>query len=223
MLRPSLLLPREKLKMHGVQTLQLHELIAIIVGSGNKKKDVITLSQEITTIFLNQKSRNEVQNKLMSIEGLGNINQMKAVALYELLMSWSHIQIANQTEQIMISNPEDIVFHFRSHFINWSQEMLLGIYLDGKNCVLSCEKLFLGTIDSVEIHPREIFSPALFKSAKSIIIMHNHPSGNRLPSEADIKTTKQLATLGKTMGIPIVDHIIITQTDFISLKRESYF
>lgn len=223
MLKPSLLLPREKLKLHGAQTLQFYELLAILIGSGNKKKDVITLSREISSLFLQVKTREQLQLRLQMIEGIGTVNQLKMIALYEMMTAWTVFHKAQEMAEIIISSPEDAVNHFRSAFTNWTQEMLIALYLDTKNCVLSCEKLFIGTIDSVEVHPREIFSYALFKSAKSIIIMHNHPSGNTMPSISDIKTTKSLSALGQTLGIPIADHIIVTQTDFLSLKRESYF
>lgn len=223
MLKPSLLLPREKLKLHGAQTLHFYELLAILIGSGNKKKDVLTLANEVATIFLQVKTREQLQVKLKLIDGIGSVNQLKMLALYEMMTTWNTFHKAHEISEIVISTPEDAVNHFRSAFTNWSQEMLIALYLDTRNCVVSCEKLFVGTIDSVEVHPREIFSYALFKSAKSIIIMHNHPSGNPMPSISDIKTTKSLSALGKTLGIPIADHIIVTSTDFLSLKRESYF
>ncbi|MGL4662450.1 MAG: RadC family protein [Culicoidibacterales bacterium] len=222
MLKPSLLLPREKMKLHGVQTLQFYELIAVIIGSGNKKKDVLTISREITALFLQVGNREQLQFQMQNVDGIGTVNQMKLLALYEMMTTWATIKQASDIAEIVLVTPEDAVKYFRSIF-TWSQEMLIALYLDAKNSVLSCEKLFLGTIDSVEVHPREIFSHALFKSAKSIIIMHNHPSGNPMPSNADIKTTKSLAEIGRTLGIPIIDHIIITKTKFTSLKRESYF
>lgn len=223
MVKPSLLMPREKLRLYGVQTLQFYELVAIILGSGNKQKDVLTLAQEIAQLLLKTKKRECLKMELEQLTGIGHVNQMKVLALYEMMDTWHTTKLINDTEKIIISTPEDTIRYFRPHFTKWNQEILLGLYLDTKSHVIACERLFVGTIDSVEIHPREIFSHALFKGAKSIILMHNHPSGNPEPSSADIKTTKILAEVGRTLGIPIMDHIIVTETDFKSLKRESYF
>lgn len=221
-LKPSLILPREKLQLYGVQSLQFHELIAIIIGNGTKGKGVLEIAKEVEALFLNIKKKEELRLELKKLHGVGAVNQMKALAIYELMCIWNTLKFAHDTDKIIVTTPEEVVHYFRSHF-TYDQEILLGVYLDTQNKVIACEKLFVGTIDSVEIHPREIFSHALYKSAKSIIIMHNHPSGNPKPSKADIDTTKTLASLGATLGIPIIDHIIVTEKQFVSLKRESYF
>lgn len=222
-MRESLLLPREKLKMNGAATLQVAELIAVIFGVGNKKKGIIELSLDIEKYLLNCESIEDLQYTLSKVDDVGEMNKLKVLALFQLLHVWQTQKRAHTTKKIQISTPEDVIQYFKSYFVKQEQELLLAIYLDTKNQVLACEKLFIGTIDSVEIHPREIFSYALIKKAKSIIIMHNHPSGNPKPSTADITTTKTLAQLGMTLGIPLIDHIIIAKEQFVSLKRDSYF
>lgn len=223
MLKKSIVLPREKMELYGVKSLQICELIAIILGSGSKYKDVLTLSKEVETLFLHSEHQSVFEVEVKKIVGIGRVNALKLIALYELTMTLQVETLAQQTEQVVIQTPEDVVKYFQ-HLLNVSkQEILIGVYLDTQNKVVACEKLFTGTIDSVEIHPREIFLHALMRGAKSIILMHNHPSGNSTPSQADISTTKRLAEIGHSLGVPIIDHIIVVKNNFKSLKREAYF
>ncbi|MGD0036491.1 MAG: DNA repair protein RadC [Bacteroidota bacterium] len=126
-------------------------------------------------------------------------------------------------EQIVIdkeiNSPESAVEIFRPKFEGLTQEALYVICLNSKNKIIGITLVSLGILNSSLVHPREVFKPAILMSAASIIVAHNHPSGNPEPSQEDIQITKQLVEAGKIIGIPVYDHIIVTEDNFTSLSE----
>ena len=186
--------PREKLKAKGASALKDYELMAILMGSGSKDKDVLQLSREIVKNFENDFD-NITLDSLLKISGLGKAKASKIISAIEL----SRRYLIKQNTKI--TSPEQIFDELRD-FKNKQQEY------------------FIGTLNSSLVHPREVFADALTDRAASIIIAHNHPSGNLEASKEDINITNRLKEGAKILGIDLMDHIIFSKDGFISLKEQ---
>lgn len=194
--------PRERLKELGIKTLSQAELLAIVLQKGTHKKNVIDMSNEL----LNKYSLNELNSltlkELTSVKGIGEAKAMQIQACFELSKR------INTNEKKYLNNPSDV--YTRMRWMNsLKQEHFVVILLDTKNNVIKEETLFIGTLDSSVIHPREIFKLAVKWSAHSFIIVHNHPSGSIEPSSEDLQVTELIDKLSKQIGIPMKDHLII--------------
>jgi len=201
--------PREKLLKKGERALSEIELISIIIGSGTKGKDLFKISEKILSLI---KEKNDVKvEELMKIEGLGLAKASKIIASMELFK-----RIFLESEDFRIKRPEDIytlVYDIKDK----RQEHFVLFTLDGSNRVIKRRVLFIGTLTHSIVHPREIFAHALDDRAASIIIVHNHPSGNLEPSEDDLRITERIKEAGRIMGIELLDHIIVSKKGFKSL------
>jgi DNA repair protein RadC len=204
--------PREKLLQKGVKALQNDELIAILIGSGIKGKDVRKLSKEIEEM-INKNFPELTLDKLSSIKGLGSAKASVILAAVELgrryhTKSNKKINDANDTYELL------------KEYADKKQEYFLSITLDGAMNVIDKRVIFIGTLNQSIIHPREVFADAITDRANSIIIAHNHPSGELTPSDADIQITKRLQEVSKLIGIELLDHLIITKGGFYSFSQE---
>lgn len=201
------LLPREKLQKFGVESLSDVELLCVILGSGSQTRDVYSLAHDVL-----QKLKFTVTlSSLLSIPGIGIAQAGKLCAMNCL---FSRLKRQKPTEQYF-TNAKKVHSYF-SHIADAKQEEFHVLLLNSQLQLIHCECVFRGTLDSVTIHPREIFNLALAHRAHSIILMHNHPSGLAKPSSADIEITDVLVKAGDIIGIPIIDHIIITEEKFWS-------
>jgi DNA repair protein RadC len=204
--------PREKLKAKGASALKDYELMAILMGSGSKDKDVLQLSREIVKNFEND-FENITLDSLLKINGLGKAKASKIISAIEL----SRRYLIKQNTKI--TSPEQIYAELRD-FKNKQQEYFIVITLDGANHIIEKRVVFIGTLNSSLVHPREVFADALTDRAASIIIAHNHPSGNLEASKEDINITNRLQDGAKLLGIDLVDHIIFSKDGFISLQEQ---
>ena len=204
--------PREKLTQKGVGALQNDELIAILIGSGIKGKDVRKLSKEIEDI-INKTFPNLTFEKLSSIKGLGSAKTAIILAAVELGRRY-------HTKSNKKINDANDAYELLKEYADKKQEYFLSITLDGAMNVIDKRIIFIGTLNQSIIHPREVFADAIADRANSIIIAHNHPSGELTPSNADIEITKRLQEVGKLIGIELLDHLIITKGGFYSFSQE---
>ncbi|MCV6607726.1 MAG: DNA repair protein RadC [Campylobacterales bacterium] len=204
--------PREKLLIKGASGLKDYELLAILLGSGNKEKDVLKLSKEILKKF--QDLNLSDPNKLIEVKGIGTAKACIISAALEL--SKRHLIRTN----IVIDSPK-VIYTLLSEYKDKKQEYFLVINLDGGNRVISKSVVTKGILNEVIIHPREVFAPAIEARSAAIIIAHNHPSGLNEPSKADIHITKQLQESGKLLGIEVLDHVIFSKTGYFSFKENS--
>ena len=202
--------PREKLKTKGVQALTDFELLQVMIGSGTKGADVgtiaLALQREIRKVGIDGVKR----DRLQKIPGMSTGKTSLMLAALEF--------VRRQTEhdETKIESPEDVlplVHHLREK----KQEHLIALILDGANTVLSQRTITMGTLNASLIHPREVFADAIRERAASIVLVHNHPSGELQPSEEDKRITKVLMHAGALLGIPVLDHLIVTKTGWISL------
>ena len=205
--------PREKLYKRGVESLKDYELLAIVLGSGIKGKDVITLSKEILKL-LEKDFTSITLEKLTNIHGLGKAKASQILSSIELSKRY-----LNEKQKTRISSSRD-VYEELIPYKDKQQEYFLCIYLDGANHLINTEVISIGTLNQSLVHPREVFSYAIEKRCASIILAHNHPSGILQASLSDINVTKRLQEAAKILGIDILDHVIFTQSGFYSFKEE---
>jgi len=203
-------LPREKLFSSSPASLKDEELLAIILGTGYKGKDVLALSKEILQKHRVEDLVNMTPKELKKIKGIG-------MAKASIIAAANELAIRGRSRISSIKNPSDIlplVTDIRAK----KKEHFVVFYLNARNEVIHKEFVSIGTLSSSLVHPREVFKSAIEHSAASIICVHNHPSGDITPSEDDIKLTKRLVSSGLLLGIEVLDHIIITETDYNSMK-----
>lgn len=204
--------PREKLLNKGVKALKDYELIAILLGTGTKGKDVIKLSREIVKLLENDFETLDLE-KLLQIYGLGSVKASQLIASIEL----SSRYLIKQNKRITTAND---VYDELKEYKNKKQEYFLALYLDGANHLCETRVITIGTLNQSLVHPREVFAPAIEKRCASIIVAHNHPSGNLRASKEDIVVTQRLKESSKILGIELLDHVIFTKDHFISLNDE---
>ena len=202
--------PREKLLSKGAKSLKDYELVAILLGSGIKGKDVIKLSKEIVKLFEDDFTALDL-DKLLNIHGLGVAKASQIISAIEL----SKRYLIKQNKKI--SSAKD-VYDELSDYHNKKQEYFLSIYLDGANHICQTSVITIGTLNQSLVHPREVFAPAIENRCASIIVAHNHPSGVLKPSTEDLAVTKRLKESGKLLGIELLDHVIFTKNDYFSLS-----
>ena len=204
--------PREKLIKKGANALKDYELLAILLGSGVQGKDVIKLSQEIIKLFEDDFENLNLE-KLLSIHGLGLAKASQILSSIEL----SRRYLIKQNKKI--TSAKDVYEELKEYH-NKKQEYFLALYLDGANHLIQTKIITIGILNQSLVHPREVFSYAIEKRCASIIVAHNHPSGILEASSEDINVTKRLKESGKILGIELIDHLIITNDGFVSLKEE---
>ncbi len=212
--------PRERLMKDGPETLSNQELLAIILRTGTKQESVLQLSYRIIQNFEGLRLLKDASiEELTSLNGVGTVKAVQLIAAMELGRRVSRLQLE---ERYTIRSPEDGANYVMEDMRFLSQEHFVCLYLNTKNQVLHRQTVFVGSLNASIVHPREVFREAFRRSAASLICFHNHPSGDPTPSREDIEVTKRLAECGKMLGIDMLDHIIIGDQKFISLKEKGY-
>ena len=204
--------PREKLLAKGPSALKSYELLAILLGSGTQGKDVIKLSKEIIKI-LDDDFETLSLNQLLEIHGLGQAKAMQILSAIEL----SRRYLIKQN--IKITSADD-VYRELQEYSRKKQEYFLCITLDGASHIIQKRIISIGTLNQSLVHPREVFADAIADRAAGIIIAHNHPSGQLLPSIEDKRVTKRLKEVGAIMGIELLDHVILSGEGYFSFRDE---
>lgn len=210
--------PREKLYKFGADKLSEYELIAILLGSGSRNEDVLTLSKKLWQ-YMNKFHRiSELAiDDLMEIEGIG---LSKACSIISALELSKRINIRECVDNFSVGSPKSVADIFMNILRDEMKEHFYVLLLDTKNKIISWDEISKGDLNSSIVHPREVFKYALKYSANSIICLHNHPSGEPTPSMQDIEITKRLQEVGNLVGIKLLDHIIIGYNKYISLKEK---
>jgi len=212
--------PRERFVQNGPQSLSNHELIAILLRTGTKEESVLQLSNRLLTSFEGLRLlKDATLEEMTEIKGIG---QAKAIQILAAVEIGRRITNLNYPERYVIRSPEDGANYVMNDMRFLTQEHFVCLYLNTKNQVLHKQTVFIGSLNASIVHPREVFREALKRSAASIIAVHNHPSGSPDPSREDIEVTKRLVECGKMIGIEILDHLIIGENKFVSLKEKGY-
>lgn len=202
--------PREKLAARGAASLSDYELLMAIIGSGNKQADVTKIARDLQKL-LQDKGRELTFDDLLSIGSLGPAKSTQIMAGFEL---WR--RRFESSEQPVIDSPDKAADQL-ADIRDKKQEYFVCLTLDGANRLISKRIITIGTLTSSLVHPREVFAEAISDRAASIIVAHNHPSGNLQSSDADRQVTERLKEAGVLLGINLVDHIIVTSKDFVSI------
>jgi len=211
--------PREKLIDKGVEALTNVELLAIILRSGGKYCPATNLARDLLNKYSGFKNLLNVD--IQELINFKNIGYAKASSIKVIGEISKRSLIDTQTLGKVIKKPEDIYLLIKNDIIGKDQEYLYLVSLDSRNKVISKDLISKGTLTETLIHPREVFKKALAKSAASIILVHNHPSNEPNPSQDDLKVTRRIAKVGIEIGIPLTDHLIVTNTDFTSMKAHN--
>lgn len=213
--------PRERLYQYGPSNLSNEELLSIILKSGNKKYSLKEIVLGLLSHIDNIKDlKKENVVSLMQIPGISQIKAIELVAVLELgKRVYAEISLE---EVISCTTPTNIIKYFNYLFQDKKQEEFYVIYLDNSKKFLAKKKLFIGTISSSLVHPREIFKEAYLLSASYLICLHNHPSGNCLPSKEDIDITRKIKEIGVIHSIFLIDHIIIGQNNYYSFYENNH-
>lgn len=203
--------PREKLKERGASALSDTELIAVILGSGSKGQDVLSLSSKVAKLLTENKGKLSME-QLSEIEGIGPAKASQILAGFEL----SRRYIVKETIRITGAND---VFPLIKDIAGKQQEHFICISLNGANEVIENRIVTVGLLDKSQVHPREVFADVITDRAAGVIFAHNHPSGESKPSNSDLKIHEQLTEAGKILGIKVLDHIIISKKGYYSFQE----
>lgn len=214
---PKIDRPREKLVSKGVQNLKDEELLAILLRTGREGKNVIQTARQILNKHSKKRLLGLSYEDLIKVKGLGPAKACTMLAASELVKR--ALKVREETLPIIRST--DDVLAQAVYLRDRTREHLMTIYLNARNeMVYKKQSTFIGTLNANLVHPREIFAEALKQNAASVILVHNHPSGDAEPSEADLEITKRIIEAGKIMGVDVLDHIIITKTKIFSFKEK---
>jgi DNA repair protein RadC len=201
--------PREKLLQKGPKGLKDYELLAVLLGKGTAKQDVLSLAEKLVPV-IDEKGMDVSVEDLASFDGMGEVKAALVLAAIEF------VRRRVKPEGIRIETPSDLLPHIR-HYADRKQEHFLCASVNGANEVINIRVVSIGLIDRSPVHPREVFADPLMDRASAIILAHNHPAGPLKPSDADLETTRRLKQAGDIMGLAVLDHLIFNRTDYFSL------
>lgn len=208
---PEFSRPREKLKEKGAKALSDEELIALILGSGTKGQDVRTMAAEIAKLIADKKGKVTFE-ELSQVDGIGLAKAAQILASFELARRYM------VKETVKVSEAKDIL-PLLNDIVSKQQEYFICISLNGANELIEKRIVTVGLLDKSQVHPREVFADVITDRAASIILAHNHPSGELKPSNSDLKIHEQLVEAGKILGIKVLDHIIISKKGYYSFQE----
>lgn len=210
--------PREKLLYYGVENLSNTDLISIILRTGTKSFNAMEIASNILKNIgsINNLSKMGVR-ELSNIKGVGNV---KAITLLAAIELGKRVNSKEIKINMSLTNSKAVHESFKRFFQNETQEKFMAIYLNTKKQLINYKILFIGTVDHSIVHPREIFNEAIRLSASSIIIIHNHPTGDIRPSNEDINVTNKIRESGNLLSIPLLDSIITNGEEYYSFNDE---
>lgn len=212
------MLPQERLEKMGERSLSNVELLAVILRTGTKDENVFHLSQRIFDTFTTMYDfKTASLEELQEVTGVGRVKSAQIKAMLEL---GRRAHIANQKIGERIVSSRQLAKRLIPQLKDYKQEHLIVIYLNTRNAIIREKTIFVGTINSSLAHPREIFREAVRYSASGIILVHNHPSGVITPSKNDRDLTKEIDMASQTIGIPLIDHIIVGVEDYYSFREK---
>lgn len=210
--------PRERLLTAGAENLSERELLAILLRTGSKHYHVFDLAGRVLEEFGSLENfRNATVKELEAINGIGAVKAVEIQAMIEL---GKRIHNARREFHGSVLRSETFGKQMMNELANFEQEHLLAVYLDNRNRIIAKKTVFIGTVNSAPAVPREILHHAVRYIATGILVVHNHPSGNPEPSEADIQFTKNLGSSCQMLGTSLTDHLIVGKEDYFSFREK---
>lgn len=209
--------PREKIKIKGVRSLSDSELLAIVIREGTRNQSAIDVAKEILEKFLDMNNLAAADySQYMQIKGIGEAKAILLSAIFEIARRVHSIPLPIRKK---IISTKDVTDYYIPIFKGYKNEVLMAVMLDSDGKYIRDELVSKGILNSTLAHPREIFRTAIIENAASIILIHNHPSGNPKPSKDDKELTKLVEEAGKLLDIPLNDHIIIAGDNYYSFLQ----
>jgi len=212
--------PREKLMADGAACLSNVELLAILLRTGTKENSVLRVAEQVLARYkdvgLTAMMSMSVA-ELSSVQGIGAVKAATILAAVELGRRLSQ-KAAEKVE--IVHGPEDVAHYAMPRFRFEQKEHFAVMLLNTKNHILGLTDVSVGSLSASIVHPREVFQTALRYAAAAMILIHNHPSGDPSPSREDINVTQRLVKAGKIMDIPVLDHIVLGDNRFVSIKEK---
>ena len=215
--------PYEKLELYGEKTLSNAELLAIIIKSGTKEETSVDIAQKVLKLNGNTKEdelnylKNVSLQELMEIKGIGKVKAIQIKAICELANRMSR---PSNYKQIQIKSPKDMANVVMNELKNESKEIVKLVMLDNRNYIFKMMDIAIGGVDFANFSIAEVLGEALKAKSPKIIIIHNHPSGSSKPSNEDIEITNKLYLASQTIGIELIDHIVIGNMEYTSIMSE---
>ena len=214
--------PRERLFKLGSEALSAQEVLALILGRGIKDESVMVTSQKLLSRFGSLKGvANASIEELTRTKGIGPAKAAQIKAALELSRRLEG-EAADKPKRVLKS-PDNVAAEVKRQLKGKKKEHFLVLSLDTRNRLINRKLVSIGSLDTSIVHPREVFKEAVSSCAASVIFVHNHPSGDPEPSKEDIELTKRLAKAGEIMGIDVLDHIIVCDRSYLSLKAKNLF
>ncbi len=220
---PSSERPRERLVKYGAEALSLQELIALILGRGVQGESVMTTAQKLLAHFGSLETLLDASlQDLQQIKGIGVAKACQIKACLEIArrVNTNGSDTAQNKRRKKVASPADIFTFLKPKLAHHKKEHFVLVSFDTRNNIIGIDTISIGTLNASLVHPRELFEIAIRKHAASVIIAHNHPSGDPDPSDEDIRVTSKLIEAGKLLGIQVLDHIIVGNNTFYSFSEE---
>lgn len=218
---PIHLRPRERLIKDGPEFLSEIELLAILLGSGTGEASALELSAQVLSKFGGLKGLAAAScQEMTSVRGVG---PAKTALIQAALQLGRRMSAQSAETRPAIHCPDDVVTLMMEEMRGLDREHFRALLLNTKNQVLYADRIAVGTLSQSSVHPRELFKNAIKRSAAAVILVHNHPSGDPTPSKEDLDVTKRLARAGEIIGINVLDHVVIGDNKFVSLKASGLF
>ena len=214
--------PYEKLEKYGVERLTDAELLAIIIKTGTKDETSVSIAQRILKNG-QEKAEGIIDISLCDLMKVKGIGRVKAIQIKAVLELGKRLISNNNSKKSIIKTPQDVSDLLMEDMRLLKKEYVKSLLLTTKNQLIKIVDIAIGSLNSSIVHPREVFSEAVKCGCASLILIHNHPSGDPSPSSEDISITKRISDAGKILGIELLDHIIIGNKVFISLKEKNIF
>jgi DNA repair protein RadC len=215
--------PRERLLSAGAGNLSTAQLLAIILRTGGKNKSALGLARELLVQFNGLKSIEDASvAEFSNTKGMGNAKIAQLKAAFELGRRLLQNEAGDAVKVPSFRNSRDVYEYYRPRFYGLKKEKFLCALLDIKNRVFKETTVSDGTLTSSLVHPREVFRYAIKEAAVSVLFVHNHPSGDPSPSRDDIDITKRLIETGKIIGIKVLDHVVVSDGEYVSIMEKGY-
>ena len=213
--------PVEKACSQGIEVLSNAELLAMIIHTGTKNKSAIGLAEDVLAAFPEGIGGlgNCCLQELTTLEGIGSTKACRILGAVEL---GKRISTMSARERLSVCSSDDVARLFMEELRYAKKEHFKSLLLNAKGDIISIEQISVGELSSTVVHPREVFSMAVRKSAAAVVFVHNHPSGDATPSGEDVETTQRLVNCGVLLGIRVLDHIIIGDGEFSSMREMGY-